>query len=86
MAERVTGRRLNARWGVRALHALYHQDGTWYHVLKRFPGALFDAHGYILFEDRPALLSSAGMTIGEDKNWINFPLGISGLAGYVKVL
>jgi len=47
---------------------------------------LFDAHGYILFEDRPALLSSAGMTIGEDKNWINFPLGISGLAGYVKVL
>lgn len=86
MPERVTGRQLNTRWRVGAAHALYREDGTWYHVLKRFPGALFDAHGYILFGDRTALLNCPGLAMGEDKNWINFPNGISGLPGYTRVL
>ena len=46
---RKTGRALNKEWGVNALHSLFREDGTWYHLLKRFPGALFDAHGYISF-------------------------------------
>jgi 5-methylcytosine-specific restriction enzyme A len=85
MPGRVTGRQLNVRWRVGAAHALYREDGTWYHVLVRFPGALFDAHGYLLFESRAALLACQGMTLGEEKNWINFPSGIASQPGYVRV-
>jgi hypothetical protein len=86
MPTRVTGRQLNQKWGVGALHALYRQDGTWYHVLERFPGALFDANGYIVFENKTELLSCPGVLFGEDKNWVNFAVGIASLPGYVKVL
>ncbi len=47
---RITGRDLNEKWKVGAKHALYHRDGTWYECLEKFPGALFDPHGYILFK------------------------------------
>lgn len=49
-----SGKKLNDEWGVGAAHALYREDGTWYHVLEKFPGALFDAHGYVLFETETA--------------------------------
>lgn len=85
-ATRITGRQLNEQWKVGARHALYRKDGTWYHVLARFPGALFDAHGYILFESKSALLCCPGILIGESKNWINFSTGIANAPGYVRVL
>src|SRR5436190_1734674 len=44
-----SGRILNQKWGVGAQHALYRETGNWYMPLERFPGALFDAHGYVLF-------------------------------------
>ena len=50
MPRLVTGSRLNREWGANARHALYREDGRWFHVLERFPGALFDAHGYIVFQ------------------------------------
>ncbi len=40
---------LNKKWKVGAKHALYIHDGHWYHCLTKFPGALFDKNGYILF-------------------------------------
>ena len=43
------GKNLNREWGIGATHALYEKNGTWYHQLTSFPGALIDAHGYILF-------------------------------------
>ena len=49
---RPSGKRLNEEWKVGALHALYRKDGTWYNLLERFPGALFDSNGYILFDTR----------------------------------
>lgn len=80
-----TGRTLNEEWKVGARHALYREDGTWYHVLERFPGALFDEHGYILFEDQATLDRCPGLLIGRAKNWISVPNGIAGLPGYVRV-
>ncbi len=47
-----TGKNLNKRWNVGAQHALYHKDGTWYQILERFPGALFDHNGYVLFNTK----------------------------------
>src|SRR5437899_12286442 len=49
MRERTDGAYLNDLWSVKAAHALYIHDGHWYHQLRRFPGALFDRNGYILF-------------------------------------
>jgi hypothetical protein len=55
-------------------------------VLERFPGALFDAHGYVRFENKSALLNCPGILIGEAKNWVNFAAGIASLPDYVRVL
>jgi hypothetical protein len=81
---KITGRLLIERWGISARHALYREDGTWYHLLERFPGALCDAHGYILFATRQALEASPGVLIGEGGNWLNIPAGIANLPGYVR--
>lgn len=69
-----------------AQHALYRRDGTWYHVLERFPGALFDEHGYILFETEQDYKRCPGLLIGDKaKNWANAPNGITNLPGYIRV-
>lgn len=82
---RVTARILCAEWGVKVQHALYREDGTWYHVLKRFPGALFDAHGYVMFETEEDYKRCPGALIGTEKNWMNVPAGIASLSSYCKV-
>lgn len=82
---RLTGRVLNKQWEVGARHALYRQDGEWYHVLKRFPGALFDANGYVVFETEVEYRRCPGMSIGSEKNWTHVPAGISNLPGYVRM-
>jgi lysyl-tRNA synthetase class 1 len=77
----VTGRQLNAKWGVGALHALYRADGKWYRLLRHFPGALFDPHGYILFETKQAYESCPGLRI---TSRTHVPDGIANVPGYVK--
>lgn len=42
--------RLNDAWRVGAAQVRYSDDGHWYATLERFPAALLDAHGYVLFE------------------------------------
>src|SRR5687768_8265718 len=49
---------LNKSWGVGAVQARYRETGNWYHTLKRFPAALFDAHGYFVFPTEDALRAS----------------------------
>jgi 5-methylcytosine-specific restriction enzyme A len=70
--------------GVNAQHALYREDGRWYHVLQRFSGALFDAHGYIVFETECAFRSCPHLSIGEEVN-VTHPKGIAAIPGYVRV-
>jgi lysyl-tRNA synthetase, class I len=77
----LTGKELNKRWGVGASHALYRADGKWYHLLERFPGALFDLHGYVLFNSRQAYENCPGLNIGTR---LHVPDGISSLPGYVR--
>jgi hypothetical protein len=79
------GRLLNSEWNVGARHALYRENGTWYHRLERFPAALFDASGYVRFESIEALKNCPGIQIGDHANWLNVPSGIASLPGYVRV-
>lgn len=80
--ERITGATLNERWRVNANHALYRSDGTWYHQLREFPGALFDSNGYVLFNTPEELNRNPYLQIGKQ---ITIPAGISSLPEYVKV-
>lgn len=77
-----TGRELNKVWKVGAAHALYREDGKWYHHLERFPGALFDFNGYVVFQTREDYERSPYLDRGHD---LHVPDGISKMPGYVRI-
>ena len=77
------GRRLNKQWGVNAKHALYREDGCWYHHLTRFPGALFDVNGYVVFPTEQSYRNCRYLTLGDHVH-LSQP-GISSIPGYVRV-
>jgi len=78
------GTKLNKLWNVNAAHSLYIHDGHWYHRLRKFPGALFDRNGYILFQTEKEYLNCAHLSIGKQVSIR--PPGISAIPGYVRVL
>jgi hypothetical protein len=75
-----TARRLQKEWGVNVRHALYHHDGSWYHVLERFPAALFDPNGYVIFETKDDYLASKYLQHGDH---LHVEGGIHLIPGYV---
>jgi hypothetical protein len=79
--KRLTGLRLAKLWGVNVRHALYHRDGTFYENLTRFPGALFDPGGYVVFKSEEDYKRSQYLNRGEK---LNVPRGISSLPGYTR--
>ena len=78
----MTGKELNRDWKVGARHALYRETGNWFQLLKRFPGALFDANGYILFETRQDYEKCDLLQKGKE---LGVPRGIASIPGYVKI-
>jgi len=79
---KLSGRMLNKLWGVDAKHALYHKDGCWYNNLKRFPGALFDPRGYVVFETEDDYLKSIHVRVTQETNVAH---GISCMPGYKRI-
>jgi hypothetical protein len=84
MTPKKRGAYFNDLWCVGAAHALYIHDGYWYHQLERFPGALFDDNGYILFETEDEYRSSPFLSIGKEVS-VRKP-GISAIPGYIQVV
>jgi 5-methylcytosine-specific restriction protein A len=78
----LTGKYLNELWGVGVKHALYREDGKWYHQLEEFPGALFDANGYVIFETEKDFLESPHLQIGQD---VHLTDGISAMPNYIRI-
>lgn len=74
-------RKLNEALSVHARHALYREDGRWYHNLTKFPGALFDREGFIVFETEREYESCPDLSRGKE---LNVPRGISRIQGYVR--
>ena len=75
--------RLNEAWGVGAAQVRYSDDGHWYATLARFPAALFDANGYVLFATETEYRNSPHLNIGKQ---ISVPKpGISAIPGYRRV-
>ena len=77
-----SGKQLNIQWGVGALHALYHIDGNYYNHLVRFPGALFDPYGYVLFNTESEYKRSSYLQHGQQ---LHVPQSISSMPGYVRM-
>ena len=78
---------LNRQWKVGTKHALYIHDGHWYHLLKEFPGALFDDNGYILFSTEGEYKACPHLAIYEKTNQVSIKQpGISAIPGYVRVI
>ncbi|MCL4265936.1 MAG: HNH endonuclease [Anaerolineae bacterium] len=80
--KKLTGKYLNDLWGVGAKHALYREDGKWYHQLTEFPGALFDANGYVVFETERDYWESPYLQIQQD---LHISDGISSMPNYIRV-
>lgn len=76
-----TARRLAARWNLSVQHALYRETGDWYHQLKRFPGALLDATGFLVFETEMAYRACPELRFR--KGTTGVPSGIVNVPGYV---
>jgi hypothetical protein len=77
------GRELAKRWNLNVKHALYRETGDWYHQLERFPGALLDAHGFVIFETEEAFQNCPELRIRQD---VAVPTGIHSIPGYVQVV
>jgi hypothetical protein len=76
--------RLNETWAVGAIQARYSNDGHWYATLTRFPAALFDATGYLLFATEEQYRASPHLRLGKQ---ISVPKpGISAVSGYVRMV
>ena len=75
----MTGIDLKRILKIDAKHALYREDGKWYHHLKEFPGILFDINGYLLFRSENDYFNNLELQHGIDLHIKN---GISSLAGY----
>jgi len=77
------GRNLNEQWRIGARHALYRKTGDWYMPLKKFPGALCDENGFILFLTETEYRSCPFLRIGVE---IDVPNGgISKIPGYKRM-
>jgi 5-methylcytosine-specific restriction protein A len=66
MPGKQTGKELAKSWGLSVKHALYRETGNWYHMLKKFPGALLDAEGYVVFESAEAFKACRQLQIGKN--------------------
>ena len=75
----INAKRLIKEWGVQVDHALYHRDGTFFENLKRFPGALCDPHGCVVFRTEKGYHDSQYLDIGRK---LNVRGGISEMPGY----
>jgi hypothetical protein len=74
-----SGKQLQREWKIPAQHVLYHHKGAWFHLLERFPGALCDSDGYVLFETDQDFRNCAKLRIGKH---VKATQGLKSIRGY----
>lgn len=76
------GKLLKDLWNVDVVQAFYHKDGTFFENLNNFPGALFDANGYVIFKTEQEYNNCSYLDIGQK---LNVHQGISSIPGYKRI-
>ena len=69
-------------WDIRVIQARYSEDGNWYGALEKFPAALLDANGYVIFDTEEEYRSCPQLKITKQ---INVPQGISAIPAFIKM-
>jgi len=77
-----SGENLKKVWNIPAEQVRYHKDGTFFMPVDKFPAALCDPDGYILFKTQQEYEKSSFLEIGKR---VNVRRGISSISGYVKM-
>ncbi len=89
MPNKQRGKEIAKSWGLSVQRALYRKTGDWYHVLTKFPGALLDADGYVIFEREESFKACPQLLIGKDParhgGWVSASPGIKAIPGYAYV-
>lgn len=76
-----SGENLRRVWNIPAVQVRYHKDGTFFMPIDKFPAALSDPNGYVLFKTREEYEKAPGLNAG---NRINVRPGVWKIPGYVK--
>jgi hypothetical protein len=77
-----SGANLMKQWSIPAFQVRYHKDGTFYMPMDKFPAALCDPNGYILFKTEEEYENSSFIEIGSR---VNVRQGISRIPGYKRM-
>ena len=77
-----TGPQLIQKWKIPVRQARFHRDGTWFEQLTRFPAALCDPNGHVVFESEEDYRSCPQLKLGKQ---VNVTGGISSIPGYKRV-
>lgn len=77
-----SGENLKKVWKIPAQQVRYHKDGTFFMPVDKFPAALCDPDGYILFNTQREYETSQYVEIG---NRVNVRHGIKRVPGYIQV-
>src|SRR5258708_4418868 len=75
---------LQKLWGIEAKEGRLRETGDWYNAFSRFPAALLDAHGYILFATEEEYRTSPHISIGKQIS-VKDP-GISAIPSYIHII
>jgi len=78
----IRGTQLAAEEGLPVHQAYYHHEGTWYQRITRFPAALFDREGYVVFRSEDAYLKLPGVNVTQKTH---IPKGLPSLPGYTRM-
>jgi len=77
-----SGSHLNDLWKMGAKQALFRKTGDFYMPLKKFPGALCDSNGYVLFETEATYKNCHFLSIGRR---VSVSKGISSIPNYKRM-
>jgi hypothetical protein len=80
---RITGKYLRQKWNIPAKEVFYHQGGSFFMPLSRFPGAFCDQKGYLLFNDQNTYESSEDIRIGKR---VNLRTALPKIPGYIRYM
>jgi len=83
MPDKRMGQKLAKLWGLSVEQPLYRKTGNWYHLLKKFPGALLDADGYVIFKSEEEFRTCPQLQVRKE---VGAPKGIEAIPGYVRML
>jgi len=82
------GEHLRQEHDIPAFQVYYHLEGTFFMPLHKFPGALADKHGYVIFATEEEFLKCGDLDHGgSSKNpRVHVCLGISRMHQYIKFM